>query len=457
MAFVRVHGNQLAIVHGERIPEGGQVRQQVLFTIYSKAEARAVLSRDGRFPTIEGLMRYRYPHVRFDWDRIRDAVGQGMEHLPDEYPYRAATLLRGFRGTMCDFVRALEMADPQRLHSAAELVQANRHELEYLRGLIDWRLSVADKDENDWNRDNAFFWRHRLATTEVPPEAEERLAGLYERGELDAAEAVAGLLIDTFGLYPDGWNYLGLVALDRGRTEEAAQHFQRTAEEGRKLFPRRIAKKHYWSDHATRPYMRGLRNLVLALLRLGRNDDALALCDRLDDECGDDLATSAFRASIFLNTGRWEDARRHAERLVGIWPEQSLRVAFALFGLGRRDDALPWFIHGALNRPRTARLLLGMRTARPTSYTSARDYNGGVEDLENLRPFLLRHGRGLRRHFRAVLSLPVIDALVRERDDLEARHLRDREPDRAGFQRLRHIQGLDFARGTAAGLARVHA
>ena len=67
--------------------------------------------------------------------------------------------------------------------------------------------------------------------------------------------------------------------------------------------------------HETRPYMRGLRNLCRTLVRAGRYDEALALCDRLERECGDDLTADAQRTSIRLNTGRWEEARSLGDRL----------------------------------------------------------------------------------------------------------------------------------------------
>ena len=43
MPYVRKHGSQIAIVHGERDPETSQVQQRVLFTLYSRPEADAAL------------------------------------------------------------------------------------------------------------------------------------------------------------------------------------------------------------------------------------------------------------------------------------------------------------------------------------------------------------------------------------------------------------------------------
>ena len=86
MAYLRRRGNQLAIVHGEREPGTGKVQQQILFTLYSKAEAREALGR-GQEP--QGAERFRrllereYPPsalaktdprllARFDPSRSRD-------------------------------------------------------------------------------------------------------------------------------------------------------------------------------------------------------------------------------------------------------------------------------------------------------------------------------------------------------------------------------------------------
>ncbi len=46
MPFVRVHGNQLALVHGSR--RDGKVVQEVLFTLYSKPEAREALGQGSK-------------------------------------------------------------------------------------------------------------------------------------------------------------------------------------------------------------------------------------------------------------------------------------------------------------------------------------------------------------------------------------------------------------------------
>ena len=260
MAYVRTHGNQLAIVHGERDPETRKVQQRVLFTLYSKPEALAALGRgDGRIWDLEHMLRNQHPDIRFDWDKIKAGIEERMDALPDIYPHRTAEVLGRFRGDLVALVRQLEIADPQSMFSAAQLLSGQRIELEYLRELIEWRLRVCDQEEDDWNGDNALFWRHRLQGQGINGEAMERIAEAWSRRELEQVDGLARLYIEVFDGYADGHHYLGLAAMDRDELGEAMEHFDRALKVGRSLFPKRLAKKWYWSRHETRPYMRALR------------------------------------------------------------------------------------------------------------------------------------------------------------------------------------------------------
>jgi tetratricopeptide (TPR) repeat protein len=141
-----------------------------------------------------------------------------------------------------------------------------------------------------------------LQGNKVPSEAEQQAAEHYNRGEYDRAEAVFKLLIECFKDYAEGYNYLGLIALAKENLQEAISNFGRTMKMGRKLFPPNLARRHYWSDLSTRPYMRGMKNMILALIRAGHYDNALSYCDRLEKECGDEITANSYRADIYLNT-----------------------------------------------------------------------------------------------------------------------------------------------------------
>jgi len=452
MAYVRQRGNQLAIVHGFRDPETRKVEQQILFTLYSKGEALEALGRrpGSRAERFQMLLEQRYPHIRFDWASIRRGIEERMDQLPDLYEYQATRLLGRFRQDLCGFARQLVLADPQALISASQLIKEQRFELEYLADLITWRLERCEQESSEWNADNPFYWRFALRGSEVPPEVEEQAAGFYERGEHDRAAAIFGLLVDCFDGYAEGYNYLGLIALDRERLEEAIGHFEKTIEVGRRLFPKRIAKKWYWKETSTRPYMRGLRNLALVLNQAGRYGEALVICERLEHECGDDAVAAAHRASSYLNTGRWQLAADAARRLGGIDPSESLVEAFARFELGDRQEASALFLHGALASPCAARMLLGKKTGRPEGYDAVRDHNRGVGLKRALGGYLSQHGSAARRFFRRLLEHPRVVASLEEKEAVMARRREQRgSDDRDAFLRMQEMEAPEFARSEA--------
>jgi tetratricopeptide (TPR) repeat protein len=297
-----------------------------------------------------------FGELEFSWKKVDRDIEKNLAALPEHYDYDGARLDQRFRKDLCAFTRQLIQADPQELLSAAHVIQRQRHELEYLADLIHWRLKLRDQKPSDWNSDTPFYWRFALQGRDVPPDTEEHAAGFYERQEYEKAEAIFRLLIDCYGGYAEGYNYLGLIAYQQRRLEQSVSSFERTMELGRKLFPARIAKKWYWPDYRTRPYMRGMRNLIMTLNELARFDEALKLCDRLVEECGDDLTAAQHRSAIFLNTGKWQSA---AQAIHGAWggmsPAEGFVEAFALFELGQTGDVLAAFLRAALHYPRSVR------------------------------------------------------------------------------------------------------
>jgi len=456
VAYVRARGSQVLIVHGERDPATRRVVQRILFTIYSKEEAKQALADiergGGRFGS---LLESAHRGLRFDWKRLGRDLRAQLHVLPDEYDVYEERVRSRFLEAIRVFARRLMQADPQVLMPAAELIREQRPALEFLKELIEWRVKLSDQKRSEWNVDTRFYWRFERASREVPLDVEELAAGLLEKGDLDRAEAAFQLMVEGFEGYAEGHNYLGLIALERDRLDEAIGRFRRTIELGRRLFPKRIARREYWRDLETRPYMRGLRNLALALNRAGQWEDALAVCDRLEQECDDRVTAMARRSSVYLNTGRWPEAVSAAEYVRGIDPSTaSLVAALALFESNRRRAALAAFLHGALNGPRAARMLLGLKPRAPRSSDEARDHNAGVELRRDLAAYLRDRRRASLRFFAGVLARPAMADLLAE---IEAVVERWREQHRTGereaFDRLRLMRGLAFAEQRAREIA----
>ncbi len=455
MAYVRARGSQVLIVQGERDPATREVAQRILFTIYSKAEANEALAdmarAGGRFGS---LLESANPGLRFDWKRIAKSLRPLLPVLPDEYDVREKRVRSRFQDGLRAFTRELMQADPQHLMPSAELIRERRLELAFIAELIDWRLKLCQQKESDWNKDTRFYWRFESAARQVPLDVEERAANLWEKRDLDRAEAAFRLMVDCFDGYAEGHNYLGLIALERSRLDQAIDSFRRTMDLGRRLFPKRIARKSYWHDLETRPYMRGMRNLALALNRAGHWDEALAFCDRLEQECGDRITAMAHRSSVYLNTGRWAEAAGAALYLHRLSPATSLVAAFARCEVGRRREALASFLHGALNSPRAARMLLGLRDPQPRSRDEAEDYNAGVDLERDLHAYLRDRRRASLRFLARVVAQPKVAGLLKEVEAVVERwRQQHRTGDRAAFERMNLMHTVEFAQERAREIA----
>jgi tetratricopeptide (TPR) repeat protein len=452
MAYVRQRGNQLAIVHGVRDPETKKVEQQILFTFYSKTEALDALGQtnpgDGQRFRI--LLESSHPTLRFDWKEIHRGIKENLATLPETYDYRSTRLLGRFRENLLSFAKQLILADPQMLASSSQLLSEHRNELEYLRELIDWRLDSPEEPVDEWSGDNEFFWRFATRDPEVPPDIEEHAAELYEKREFDRATVAFKLLTSAFEDYAEGHNYLGMIALDQGRLDEAVAHFEKTMEVGRRLFPKKIAKSRWWSDHATRPYMRGLRNLALALNQAKRYEDALTACDRLHHECQDDITAAAHRASAYLNTGRWQQALEAARFIHQISPSESLTASFAAFELGRQGDARAFFLHAALNCPRAVAMVIGAKLSQPTDHEAADDQNTGVAMVRALAGYIAKRKPATRRFFADLWKSDQVSKFRKELESVTRRWREERKNhDRIAYDRMMRLRSWEFAQQTA--------
>lgn len=444
MPYIRIKGNQLCIVHGERDATTKQVQQRVLFTLYSQAEALAALG--GGRDHFRHVVEAENPDVKVDWKKIDAAINEHMDVLPELYSYRDRDEST-FRDALAVFARELLVNDPQNLLTSARLLQSHRHELEYLRGLIDWRLKLREQDESEWNKDTPFHWRSATWRREVPPETWQEVGDLYGKGEHEKCAALARLLLDAWPNFAAGHNYLGLIARDRGDLDDAVAHFEHGLAVGRTLFPKRIRKDSWWSNQDTRPYIRSLIWLAQTHNRRGDQSKALAYCDRLEKECAQDMTAATERGPVFLNAGLWEQAARAARYVVNIHPQESFALGFALQELGKHDEATVYLLHGALKYPRTARMLAGMTTrTKPASYDEAQDHNTGVELLRDIHQYLSTRGCGGRSFLKKLLERDAVVALTDEVETVRLKWHEERGTDRKWFDRLTVMSKIEFAR-----------
>ncbi len=304
MAYIRKRGNQLVIAHGKRASR--KVTQQILFTIYSKAEALKILG-DKDKASSEHFMDFlnrEYPMLKFNWKKIHEAIRKDMHILPDLYNYKLQRVQTNFRENLCGFTKQLILNDPQSFLSSAQLISDNQYELDFIKEIIDFRLMTKDQEPDEWNKDNPFYWKLAFGNKVGLQDVEEMAGAHYDKKEYEKATAAFKLLVDCFSDYAEGYNYLGLIALEQNKMDEAIEYFKKTMEVGQKLFPKNTPKKSYWNILSTRPYMRGLRNLILCLITVKRYGEAMRYIERLEHKCGDVDYAEHYRSEIPTSMGK---------------------------------------------------------------------------------------------------------------------------------------------------------
>ena len=456
MAYVRKKGNQVAIVQGERDPDTGKVIQKTIFTFFSKAEAYRAIGRGSKDQShyFQHLLSEEFPSIKFDWKSINKGIQENIDILPDIAEYREQRFKSNFKESLHTFTREIVQADPHYPVTSARLLSEHKDQLLFLRDIIDMKINMIDTTENDFNSDNEFYWRQTLNGWGINGDVEEVASNLYREQDYEAAIAAFTLLTESFPNYAEGHNYLGLIYLSMLDLQKSIHHFKITVELGRKLFPPKIRKDRYWSDLKTRPYMRGLRNLVLALNQDRAYDEALSYCDILEKECGDDITAASYRASAYLNLGKWSLAEDYADRIHQISPLEAVIKAFAQFEQGNQKEARKNFLYATFNYPLAVQMIIQGRAKKPTDYSEAQDYNAGIDTRSAISNYLSRRTAKYKSFFSAILAHPEVIKLIKESTDITDKQLKERDETKYKiiFNRCIEIKSLNFAEEIAKSL-----
>lgn len=465
MPYVRSHGNQVVIVHGERDKLTGKVNQRKLFTLYSKVEAAAAIGENNEKHSgyFRALLEGANPEIKFDWDAMANDIRQKMHELPDLYPLRQARSETGFQKALDEFMKQLLLTEPEHSAAGRATLESFREDLAILTRFIEtrldrryWHSSHAEEDEEQLlDKSDPFCWRHEVNDKEVPGDIEEIAAGLYESGDIEEARKMFQVLTRCFPTYAEGYNWLGLIDLQEDNPKEAVEHFRKTIKYGRSLFPKRIAKSSYWSDHSTRPYMRGMENLCIALIQDGRFKESLDICQQLDRDCGEagQLAATPLRAAAYLNLHYWELSLDSALVQLGISPSEGFIAGFASYELNNESDAVEFFLHAAMNNPHTACMLLDRRAPKPQSRSEAEDHNTGIYLCRLLPRFFRTQSKQSKKFFKNLGKNPTVQKLIDEAIVCTRNHSKLRgEEHSINFKRWHEMQSREFAAKIAPGL-----
>src|ERR1035437_6943415 len=142
MAFVRVRGSQLAIVHGVRDAATCKVDQLTLHTFYARDELSAILGEaaDTLAPGFTVQLEAAFPSVRFDWCKLRHDLERSILHLPVTYGGRDARLAGSFALDLAAIARQLVLADVEEHPDVWRTAVGQMQGLMALEALLAWRL-----------------------------------------------------------------------------------------------------------------------------------------------------------------------------------------------------------------------------------------------------------------------------------------------------------------------------
>lgn len=445
MAYIRIKGNQVLLVHGIRNPDTGAVEQQTLFTFYTKGEIEAAI---GEYHSLfRDLVSAEHPRVRFDWAAIDLGLRQHLDRVPDASPAHHNSATVELRRALVELTRVVWELDPHQMQSAAQLVDDHRAAIALVAARLQELLrTVANPAHAD--RDSPSLWRQAAKSRHQPLEGWEELDDLWEEGKYQEVEDLAGLLVEAFPMFTDGHNYLGRVALENGDFKGALRHFIQAEAVGRQQFPSKIAKSHYWQDMKTRPFLRAVMLQVAVHNRLADYEAALALCDRLEGEFGQEINANQLRIPMLLNTGEWARAAKVSVGLTGLYPSDHLPAALAYWELDQRQLAREHFASAALQLPRTAALFVAADLPDGVN-PDWRDHNEMVALLRELGPYRATH----RRTFKALLAWfqhPKLQAAVLAAEEVRKAWKEDRASNAGLYHQLQRLSTMEHAREVVA-------
>lgn len=448
MAFVRKHGNQLALVHGERDAKNGVVRQRVLFSFYSRAEAKAAIGEGGEQDKhyFQYLLRSSYPRIKFNWEAIYGEIKANIDHLPELYPRSVERLMEPFEDSLDSFARLLIPSEIFMNPSALEVLDRSKDDLIALKEILEFRLRALESSRSS-NKEmkellnDRFAWHYLVKQSRVPGDIEEWAEQFYLEQNYEKARRIFKLLVRCFENYADGYNYLGLIAYETHQLRDAVAYFEKTVEVGRTLFGKRLPKKDYWYVLETRPFVRGLRNLALSLIRLEEFSRALEVCDKLDKTCGDKFYADSYRASVYLNQRAWQKSLDHCLDLEYASLDAFV-AAFACFELGKYQLACEHFLYAAFNNAFSARNLIEVSyKKKPKSYSEVLDQNSGVYSKMLIDRYL-SSAKSALKYFSSLLSFDVVQDVFKQIDGLEGKTREEHD----SFKKLHELKSQSYSR-----------
>jgi len=340
MSFIRRKSGQVLLVHNEREPETGRVRQRELHRFGSVEELSAALTPAG-WQQWTRTISWRERELSFDWPALRARLTAELtqwQASPAGSKHRRNGKIERLASELVADLATLSLAQA----ADAALIAQIRPALLGLQDAIGRLLPVEThrKGPMPMERETTMTEIAEWAPNEVVDEAGELFdAGMEHWWNGDRRKAATwfrkALAVDP--LHADAHNHLGLIKYDAHRWLEAEQHF-RTAIKGGERHIVKERRKVDWGWLENRPYLRALANMALVQERQRRWPEALTLNQQLLElNPADHQGVRYLLGPLYLRVGDVEAAIKHLRRIAAEEVGSAFCLALACLRAGRPE------------------------------------------------------------------------------------------------------------------------
>ena len=340
MAFWRVRGQAISLLHGRRT-DGG-VKQKLLHTFASFDDLSKALETEN-WARFTQSVEQAHPRVAPKWKEVRD---QGLRLLQQAQPQTAAPSdqdeLNKVRKALRFVTRAIypsvmqPVDESKTVALAPELLECleagllrlhgrNERAVEYMVPNMEKTDAMVEEARREYHRNSARGIRFFKAARDYNP---------YD---------------------PDVLNSWGICHYESNQLNKALELFQQAREMARVQLPD-VDRVYSWGNLRIRPYLRATSNLALVRAKQGHHQEALDLYLHCLERCPDDGLGVRFQmGNLYEHLGRLEEGLRSAREERGSgWverPDAHYDGARMLVKLGRPEEAVGWLLRGISINP----------------------------------------------------------------------------------------------------------